>query len=76
MKTISKVAQLTGNASLAAVLALSLLINYSSHAAYAYWGGSPGITATTNWSDAANWPEPPGTWSGSATYYNEVEFPG
>jgi len=60
----------------AAVLALSLLANYSSHAAYAYWGGIPNTTATTNWSDAANWPKPPGTWVNSSTYYNEVEFTG
>ena len=76
MKTTSKIAQLTGNASLAAVLALSLLINYSSHAAYAYWGGGPGITATTNWTDAANWTYAAGSWSGSATYFNQVEFAG
>ncbi|HXR46411.1 MAG TPA: hypothetical protein VN784_03135 [Candidatus Limnocylindrales bacterium] len=77
MKTISKVAQVTRIASLTAVLALSLLLNYSSHAAYAYWGGVPNTSATTNWSDAANWPEPPGNWSGgSSTYYNEVEFNG
>ncbi len=60
------------------IAALCLCAFQSARAANAYWGGVPGVSADTNWSDAANWPIPPGTWSpsGSATYYNQVEFTG
>lgn len=34
-----------------------------------YWRGNPGVTASTNWSDAANW-------TGNGVYYNEVIFAG
>ncbi|HEY3861590.1 MAG TPA: hypothetical protein VGO59_06840 [Verrucomicrobiae bacterium] len=37
---------------------------------YDFWAGVPGTSATTNWTDAANW-------TGAVqTYYNEVEFRG
>jgi hypothetical protein len=56
------------------VLAICLLAAQSARAAYDYWAGVPGTTATTNWTDAANW-----TYAGQSspqTYYNEVEFLG
>ncbi|TAL02140.1 MAG: hypothetical protein EPO07_07655, partial [Verrucomicrobia bacterium] len=39
-------------------------------AATIQWQGQPGVSATTNWSDAANWTAP------SQTYYNQVQFLG
>jgi len=32
--------------------------------------GRPGVSATTNWTDAANWTSP------QQTYYNQVQFTG
>src|ERR1035438_4253373 len=52
------------------VLALSLASSPSARAANDYWAGVPGTSATTNWTDAANWT------SAIQTYYNEVEFTG
>src|ERR1039458_4811884 len=51
-------------------LALSVASSPSARAAYDYWAGVPGTSATTNWTDAANWT------SAIQTYYNEVEFTG
>lgn len=47
-----------------------LLAGFTARAANDYWAGSPGVTATTNWSDANNWT------SAQQTYYNQVEFLG
>ncbi|HEX4262899.1 MAG TPA: autotransporter-associated beta strand repeat-containing protein [Verrucomicrobiae bacterium] len=49
---------------------LCLLIARSAKAGNDYWAGVPGVTATTNWTDAANWT------SAVQTYFNEVEFTG
>src|SRR6266849_2083226 len=52
------------------VLALCLMAARSALADYDFWAGVPGVSATTNWTDAANW-------TGAVqTYYNEVEFTG
>lgn len=61
---------------LASLLLLSTV--YTTRGANAYWGAVPGTSADTNWSDAANWPIPPGNWNptSSATYFNEVDFTG
>ena len=49
---------------------LCLSIAQSARAGYDFWAGVPGTSATTNWTDAANW-------TGTVqTYYNEVEFAG
>ena len=54
------------------LLALTLfaLAGPSARADYNFWAGVPGTSATTNWTDGANW-------TGAVqTYYNEVEFLG
>src|SRR5271167_2402141 len=74
MQTTPRVSQVTRNASFGALLVLSLFINYPARAAYDFWAGVPGTTATTNWTDAANW-----TYAGQSspqTYFNQVEFAG
>ncbi len=49
---------------------LSVLAASSARADNDFWAGVPGISATTNWTDGANW-------TGAVqTYYNEVEFLG
>src|SRR5580700_3884603 len=56
------------------ILALCLGMITDARAANDYWAGMPGTTATTNWTDSANW-----TYSGQSspqTYYNQVEFLG
>jgi autotransporter-associated beta strand protein len=51
-------------------LILSMLAAPSARADNDFWAGVPGVSATTNWTDAANW-------TGAVqTYYNEVEFLG
>ena len=51
-------------------LILLTLVCLPARAAYDFWAGVPGTSATTNWTDAANW-------TGAVqTYYNEVEFTG
>src|SRR5258708_22999094 len=52
------------------VLALCLLAARPARADYDFWAGVPGVSATTNWSDGANWT------GAIQTYYNEVEFTG
>jgi autotransporter-associated beta strand protein len=49
---------------------LCLFIAIPAKADYDFWAGVPGVNATTNWTDAANWT------SAMQTYYNEVEFTG
>ncbi|HZT22225.1 MAG TPA: hypothetical protein VFB55_04900, partial [Verrucomicrobiae bacterium] len=70
MKTLSMVYRFSRTAILSVVLTLIFSIIYDSHAANDYWAGVPHVSATTNWSDAANW-------TGAVqTYYNRVEFTG
>ena len=47
-----------------------LISTHCGLAATIQWQGQPGVTATTNWSDAANWN------SAQQTYYNQVQFSG
>ena len=49
---------------------LCLLAAPFARADYDFWAGVPGVSATTNWTDAANWTQ------AVQTYYNEVEFTG
>src|SRR6267378_2588326 len=42
----------------------------SAFAASEQWQGVPGVSATTNWTDAANWTSP------QQTYFNQVQFRG
>lgn len=43
---------------------------FNALAATEHWIGVPGVSATTNWSDANNWSSP------QQTYYNQVQFLG
>ena len=56
--------------SLMLTVTLSLWAVQRVHANTEHWIGNPGVTATTNWSDAANWTGANPT----NTYNNEVEF--
>jgi fibronectin-binding autotransporter adhesin len=70
MKTKIPTFKLTGAARWVALPALAFFMAQTTQAAVTYWAGVPGVSADTNWSDAANW-------SGAQqTYYNEVEFNG
>jgi fibronectin-binding autotransporter adhesin len=74
MKIESRIRRFTRKAQFSAAVALSLVILNSAQAAYDFWAGVPGTTATTNWTDAANW-----TYAGQSspqTYFNQVEFAG
>lgn len=51
-------------------LTFPVLATLPARAAYDFWAGVPGISATTNWTDGANWT------AAVQTYYNEVEFIG
>src|SRR5579859_1678654 len=74
MKIESRIHRFARKAQFGAAVALSLVILNSARAAYDFWAGVPGTTATTNWTDAANW-----TYAGQLspqTYFNQVEFAG
>ncbi len=49
---------------------LGLIVAPFARADNDFWAGVPGVSATTNWTDAANWTQ------AVQTYYNEVEFTG
>lgn len=51
-------------------MAVCLTRSQPAGAATVQWQGQPGVSATLNWSDAANWTSP------SQTYYNQVQFSG
>jgi len=70
MKTESKIIRLAKKARFGAMLALCTFAAYSGSAATEQWQGVPGVSATTNWTDAANWTSP------QQTYYNQVQFTG
>ncbi len=70
MKTESKIVRLVKKAQFGAVVALCTFAAYSGSAATEQWQGIPGASATTNWTDAANWTSP------QQTYYNQVQFTG
>jgi len=60
------------------LLALFAFAAYSGSAASEQWIGVPGVSATTNWTDAANWGNFSGFGSSTPpqTYYNQVQFTG
>lgn len=51
-------------------LFLGLMAARDGHTATIQWQGQPGVSATINWSDSANWTTPSSTW------YNQVQFLG
>ena len=69
MKTASKLAKfklLTATV----IVASACLSAVTTFGATEQWQGIPGTSATTNWTDAANWTSP------QQTYYNQVQFTG
>ncbi len=70
MKTKFPILPLTGKARCLASSALAFFIAHSAQAGNDYWAGVPGVSADTNWSDAANWT------GEQQTYYSQVEFTG
>ncbi|HWY32127.1 MAG TPA: hypothetical protein VNX46_15300, partial [Candidatus Acidoferrum sp.] len=70
MNLESKIGRLTSRAKAGIALAFIALAATSGLAATLQWIGVPGGTASTNWSDAANWTSP------QQTYYNQVQFTG
>lgn len=72
MKTESILIASAGRIQRRLVAAVSALAACSTFAATEQWQGVPGGSATTNWTDAANW-------TGATpinTYYNQVQFTG
>jgi fibronectin-binding autotransporter adhesin len=63
--------QISGFLRQALLLPALCLAAGSASAATEQWLGVPGVSATTNWTDAANW-----TPSVQQTYYNQVQFTG
>jgi fibronectin-binding autotransporter adhesin len=70
MKTESPIARIIAKVKFGIPLVISAFAAHSSFAATEQWLGVPGISATTNWTDAANWTSP------QQTYYNQVQFTG
>src|SRR5260370_8202105 len=70
MKSPRQIVVSASRVSYLSVLALCLVAARSARADYNFWAGVPGVSATTNWTDAANWT------GAIQTYYNEVEFTG
>lgn len=52
------------------VSTLTVLVAFGAQAGNDYWAGVPGTSATTNWTDIANWT------GAQQTYFNEVFFNG
>jgi autotransporter-associated beta strand protein len=70
MKNNPKIAMLMTGAKVVAVLTFSVFATSIGLTATEQWIGVPGVSATTNWTDAANWTAP------QQTYYNQVQFTG
>ncbi len=70
MKTESMIVVLARKIQLGMVPAICAFVGCSALAATEQWQGMPGVSATTNWTDAANWTSP------QQTYYNQVQFTG
>src|SRR5712692_3186494 len=70
MKSPLQIVVSASRVSYLSVLALCLVAARSARADYDFWAGVPGTSATTNWTDGANWT------GAIQTYYNEVEFTG
>jgi fibronectin-binding autotransporter adhesin len=60
----------SAKARIGTLLAISVFAAFSGYAASEQWIGVPGVSATTNWTDAANWSSP------QQTSYNQVQFTG
>jgi fibronectin-binding autotransporter adhesin len=71
MKIESPIARIIAKVKFGMLLAISAFAAHSSSAATEQWLGVPGMSATTNWTDANNWT--PGV---QQTYYNQVQFLG
>jgi fibronectin-binding autotransporter adhesin len=78
MNVESTIGRLTTRAKVGMALALTTLMATSGLAATEQWIGVAGVSATTNWSDAANWGNFSGFGSSTPpqTYYNQVQFAG
>ena len=70
MKIKFPIVVLPVKARIGTLLAISVFAVFSGHAATEQWIGMPGVSATTNWTDAANWTSP------QQTYFNQVQFTG
>ena len=78
MKIEFPIVLLPVKARIGTLLAISVFAAFSGHAASEQWIGVPGLSATTNWTDAANWGDFSGFGSSTPpqTYYNQVQFTG
>ena len=70
MKTKTPTIKLMGKARFAVLPVLAFLMMPAAYAGSDFWAGVPGVSADTNWSDAANWT------GAQQTYFNQVEFNG
>src|SRR5260221_6118952 len=70
MKIEFPIAMLPAKSKIGTLLAISFFAAFSGYAATEQWIGVPGVSATTNWTDAANWSSP------QQTYFNQVQFTG
>src|SRR5260221_9658021 len=76
MKTASFTVALAGNIQLRIAQAVCIFAACSAFGASEQWLGVPGLSATTNWTDAANWGNFSGFGSSTPpqTYFNQVQF--
>jgi fibronectin-binding autotransporter adhesin len=76
MKTESLTVVFARNIQLRIAQAVCILAASSALAANEQWQGVPGVSVTTNWTDAANWGDFSGFGSSTPpqTYYNQVQF--
>ena len=70
MKTKFKITKLSEIQKFGIALSLATFAAWSSYADTEQWQGVPGVSATINWTDAANWTSP------QQTYFNQVQFRG
>jgi len=70
MKTESSIVVLASKLPSRVIQAVCLFAACSALADTEQWQGIPGVSATTNWTDAANWTSP------QQTYFNQVQFRG
>jgi hypothetical protein len=70
MKIEFPIVMLPAKSKIGMLLAITFFAALSGYAATEQWIGVPGVSATTNWTDTANWTSP------QQTYYNQVQFTG
>src|SRR6266566_721309 len=70
MKTKFKITKPSEIQKFGIALSLATFAAWSSYADTEQWQGVPGVSATINWTDAANWTSP------QQTYFNQVQFRG